>query len=59
MGDSFYQKKTPQKIEMSKNNISTQNEPGPQHSQYVRWHFYFLIKKKEHKINLSVPEENQ
>lgn len=28
MGDSFYQKKTPQKIEMSKNNIFTQNEPG-------------------------------
>ena len=59
MGDSFYQKKTPQKIEMSKNNISTQNEPGKKQSQYVRWHFYFFMKEKGLKINLCVPEENQ
>lgn len=46
MGDSFYQKKTPQKIEMSKNNISTRNEPGKNQIQYVRCHFYFLGKKR-------------
>lgn len=42
MGDSFYQKKTPQKIEMSKNYIFARNEPGKKHIRYVRWHFYLL-----------------
>ena len=45
MGDSFYQKKTPQKIEMSNNSIFAQNEPGKMQIQYVRWHFYLLLNK--------------
>jgi len=40
MGDSFYQKKIPQKIEMSKNNIFTWNEPEEKILQ-ILWNLNF------------------